>query len=166
MPVRRLRPRPHRPLPRAAAAAAQNGHERSKPSSADRPSTGYKLLRTPSHESFAFSRAARRALDPRVRRRIAELNAADARLYEEGAALLRAKMAEQRDARRLESFINFDVLLAAQEAPAEGQARAGAGKEGTGREGSGKGDRDRQRRSSSSAAGAQLEANPEVHDEL
>lgn len=33
----------------------QNGHERHKPGAA-KPSKGYKALRTPAHESFAFSR--------------------------------------------------------------------------------------------------------------
>lgn len=48
------------------------------------------VLKLLPHRPFVL-RQARKALDPAIRRRIAELNALDGRLYEEGAALLQAR---------------------------------------------------------------------------
>lgn len=64
----------------------------------------FKDLVTPWHESFGFSSAARKALDPDLIARIRELNSADIELYELGKQLLHEAIEEQRAAGTLDEL--------------------------------------------------------------
>ncbi len=62
---------------------------------ADKRRSAFKDLVTPWHESFGFSSAERKALDPDILERIRELNPADMEIWELGKQLLEEALGEQ-----------------------------------------------------------------------
>jgi hypothetical protein len=66
--------------------------------------TAFKDLVTPWHESFGFSSAERKALDPAILERIRELNRADMEIWELGKALLEEAILEQEEKKTLQEL--------------------------------------------------------------
>ena len=100
-----MRPALRAPLPHAdrrpgAGWLLQNATSRA----ANKRRTAFKNLRTPWEESFAFTSAARRQINPATLRRIVELNAADQGLWDLGDAMLTRRLEEHRAAGTLQEL--------------------------------------------------------------
>jgi hypothetical protein len=92
------------PLPRADGPPCRRLLQNATARSANKRRSAFKNLRTPWEESFAFTSAARRQINPATLRRIEELNAADQALWDLGDAILTRRLEEQRAAGALQKL--------------------------------------------------------------